>query len=227
MFFGLAMVASLFGCNKENGELDKTMTAQVVGYDLNCSTCIVAFVEDSLTAHKQLGESTDNYYQTVNLPQSSYQIGQLIHIKVRRALDSEIPNCVALYPSANYQQINILDCKAFTRQVLGKTVEIDYKKCLWASDIPWKVCFDSIVGDSRCPDGAMCVWAGDGCVRLILEKGHHDRKYATLHTNPSFATDTVIDGFNIELKDLKPYPALNTMLHKSDYVAEVVITKNE
>ena len=64
------------------------------------------------------------------------------------------------------------------------------------------------VNDSRCPIGAICVWAGYASVDFYLTT--KKRKYDfTLPTPYTFKNDTVIEGIKYELIDVLPYPELN------------------
>lgn len=44
-----------------------------------------------------------------------------------------------------------------------------------------EVRFDSVSGDSRCPEDVVCVWAGDAAINLTLTKGAQSRAVA-IHT---------------------------------------------
>ena len=64
------------------------------------------------------------------------------------------------------------------------------------------------INDSRCPIGAICVWAGYASVDFYLttEKSKYD---FTLPAPYTFKNDTVIEGIKYELIDVLPYPELN------------------
>ncbi len=65
--------------------------------------------------------------------------------------------------------------------------------------------FVSVPEDSRCPKGAACVWAGNAKVKLEVRKGRGAWKTVELNTNAG-ATSAVVEGFEIKLVGLDPYP---------------------
>jgi hypothetical protein len=108
-----------------------------------------------------------------------------------------------------------------------------------SSSVPWKdcsefenktdhitVCLDSLVEDSRCPVGAVCIWQGTAIARFSVTVNNHQQP-VTLSTFklPGFASDTVLMGYKIEFVNLLPYPEINVSHDISEYRAEVKITK--
>ncbi|MBK6284193.1 MAG: hypothetical protein IPF54_17505 [Draconibacterium sp.] len=101
-----------FSCSRDNYDtLDSYVVGEIVGFDLNCSTCILKFPNDSLTIRHELGASRDNYYQTVNLMKDTFEINQKVLVKLRKAEENELRACITLYPSYDYINIYIADFK--------------------------------------------------------------------------------------------------------------------
>ena len=48
-----------------------------------------------------------------------------------------------------------------------------------------------LVGDSRCPPGTQCVWAGDAEIELEWHQGHAPVQSARLHSNTAAGRDRV------------------------------------
>lgn len=83
--------------------------------------------------------------------------------------------------------------------------------------------------DSRCPTGIQCIRAGD--VKVILEATHTIDKgdkpvefELTLHVRGRPVTASVF-GHELELLSVHPYPKNNVTPERSDYVAEIKISK--
>lgn len=95
------IIISIIGCEKRNDNMENLYIAKIVGFDLNCSTCILSFPNDSLIVKNLLGESLNNYYQTVNLDKDEFKYGQMIKVKFRKPEDDELKACITLYPSYN------------------------------------------------------------------------------------------------------------------------------
>lgn len=85
--------------------------------------------------------------------------------------------------------------------------------------------FVAVVEDSRCPKDAVCVWAGNAKIKLEVRKGRGAWKSVELNTNagPSAAT---IDGYEIKLVGLDPYPGSGGSGEKPAYTAKIEIKRN-
>ena len=221
--FGFFLLFSLLACDKVKEDFNMQYSARIVGFDLNCSTCIVSFPDDSLAISKLVGESPDNYYQVVNLNKGDFKIGQKLKLNVRKAEDAELNACITLYPSSNYKNLFLLDYEEYNNLRLNDTVELSYKNCLYDSQKQSYICLDTVLTDSRCPDGIVCVWAGEAIARFKIEK---------LNSSPVFIdllegiNDTVINGYKISFINLLPYPKVGIQTKPQDYKARIVIKNN-
>ena len=113
--FSIALIIFLiaFGCSSENYDtLDSYVVGEIVNFDLNCSTCILIFPNDSLTIKHEIGASRNNYYQTINLMKDTFKINQRVLVKLRKAEENELKACITLYPSYDYTNIYITDFKS-------------------------------------------------------------------------------------------------------------------
>ncbi len=78
-----------------------------------------------------------------------------------------------------------------------------------AKSIDPYICFDSLLTDSRCPKGAVCIWQGMALIKVgFHENGNIHRFTMSLEGFPplGYPSDTTVNGFRIVFKDLKPYP---------------------
>lgn len=109
------------------------------------------------------------------------------------------------------------------------TIEIAVKRCS-SGDIGGdnlRLCFDSLIGDSRCPANAVCVWEGSTVAKFSLRKNGESTSFtlATLK-HGSYNKDTVLMGYKIEFVNLSPYPGTVPTPVPADQVkAELKITK--
>lgn len=86
------------------------------------------------------------------------------------------------------------------------------------------VTFVKVTGDSRCPTGVQCVWAGDGTVSLTASTPSAGKDTDTLHT--TLTPKTVKAGpYEISLVDLKPYPKQGSKISPATYVATLHIIR--
>jgi len=105
---------------------------------------------------------------------------------------------------------------------------ISLKSCVqdnYGSDII-RICFDSLLEDSRCPRGAICIWMGTAIGKFSFTVNNNEQKItlSTVISHPLFSRDTVLMGYKIEFLDLLPYPDINSP-GIPDYKADIKITK--
>jgi len=84
--------------------------------------------------------------------------------------------------------------------------------------------FLNVTGDSRCPIGAQCIWAGMVSTQVSMRQGGaqssvsvSDRQNSTIALNGG--------TYAIVLKGVTPYPAMNRQINPADYKATFVVTK--
>jgi hypothetical protein len=99
---------------------------------------------------------------------------------------------------------------------LGRQVSIEHEGLT--------VAFNSLVEDSRCPQGVTCVWAGNGKVLLRLSKTGKRPALMRLNTNLDPKQDAY-RGYDVKLVDLRPYPKKDVSIKKRDYVATLIVTR--
>jgi hypothetical protein len=84
--------------------------------------------------------------------------------------------------------------------------------------------FDGVANDSRCPGDAICVWAGDATVRVVVIASGGVASSYELHTfdlKPAQHLDVTI-----ALETLSPYPfASKGPISPGDYRAALKITR--
>lgn len=80
------------------------------------------------------------------------------------------------------------------------------------------------IGDSRCPEGVVCIWRGE-----VTLKGewiaNNNKTNVELH---SVVNDQqkVPEGFTMKIVDAKPYPKYGTESKPEDLVVTLLIQKN-
>jgi len=215
----------LLSCEKTPEVNKNNFAARVVGFEPNCSTCILEFPEDSIRVIEKIGQSRDNYYTAVNLPKGDFEIGQMIKVNIRKPEADDLNACITLYPSNDYKNIYILNSEQYNNLILNDTVSLSFHDCLYYSENQFYVCLDSIIADSRCPKGVYCIWAGNAEVRFELHRCNEKPLLFSLNTNSQFNTIETIDGFSFRLVSLSPYPTAGHPINQEDYKAELVVTR--
>ena len=110
------------------------------------------------------------------------------------------------------------------------TIELGVKKCssgnIGGNDV--RLCFDSVISDSRCPANAMCIWQGTATARFSLTKNKEKISFvlSTLKQAPTYTKDTTLMGYKIEFVNLTPYPGtVPNPIPVEKIKAELKITK--
>lgn len=221
----IAFITFLISCEKSSISTTSVYTARITGYDLNCSACILSFPFDSQEVSKRFGSSSENLFLAVNLNKNELEIGQMMKVEIRKAEPDELTPCLTLYPSSGFETVFVTRFEDFDSFNITDTILMPVKECRFNRENQTYICFESVVGDSRCPDGAECIWAGDAKVKLKYLRSNDDPLYFTLNTNPAFTNDTIIDGYKYSLLNLYPYPSLIHHTDQKDYKAELLIEK--
>jgi hypothetical protein len=107
---------------------------------------------------------------------------------------------------------------------LNDTISVPVYQTRLNPDEGISLTLDSVPEDSRCPDGAMCVWAGNAVTAFKFTTGGETIHF-NLNTLPSMRNDTTLAGYHIRLIGLTPYPSLYHPVKHSDYVAKILIRK--
>jgi hypothetical protein len=214
----VVILTFLVACNKSTDNLSSDYTARIVGFDLNCSTCILEFTQNSLEVIGEIGKSPDNYYQAINLNRENFKIGQTLKVKIRKAETNELRECITMFPTYNYKNVFILD---YNNLIFNDPISLSYRDCLTDPENQMSICLDSVFNDSRCPIGVVCIWEGNATVRLKYEKYNGKPVLFDLNTNNQFATDSLVDGYKFTLIGLSPYPEIGQQIIQKDYKAEL------
>jgi hypothetical protein len=225
LIFIASFISLMFGCEKNQDNLDSALTARIVGFDLNCSTCILEFPDDNSQVKKEIGESPGDYYQTVNLSKGSYEIGQILKVKIRKAKTEELTPCISLYPSYSYKNVFVTGYENFNNLIFNDTIDLSYRECLTDPENQMYICLDSVTKESRCPSGVECFWAGYAEVRFKFEKGNSTPVFFNLGTVAAFKNDTIIDGYKFTLIDLSPWPTVGHRILQKEYKAKIIVNK--
>lgn len=87
------------------------------------------------------------------------------------------------------------------------------------------ISFDEVVSDSRCPANSLCSWAGIAIAQFTMREGKKELPFM-LSIMPGYPKqDTIINGYIIELSDLKPYPGLKEDQPSTPVQAELRVFK--
>lgn len=89
------------------------------------------------------------------------------------------------------------------------------------------VTFAEVVGDSRCPTGVQCVWAGEVKIAVDFAQGGQGptRAELTLGQDPAKAR-AALDGHTLVLLAVAPHPKAGVKIPPTQYEATLRVEKN-
>ena len=80
------------------------------------------------------------------------------------------------------------------------------------------------VEDSRCPQDANCIWAGNAKVTIKVSNAKGKSQTFDLNTNLE-GKSARFDGYEITLGSVSPHPRSNVRLDRNAYTASFSVTK--
>ena len=84
--------------------------------------------------------------------------------------------------------------------------------------------FLSVSEDSRCPQGTICMWEGNGKVNIEVTATGQTSHVVELNTAMSLESEATYRTYKISLLDLQPYPSAESTIQQSEYIATVRVT---
>jgi len=109
---------------------------------------------------------------------------------------------------------------------LGQEVELKIGQTASIQGEQFKVKFVEVTNDSRCPEGATCIWQGE--VSCIVEITYFESIQRMTLTQPGLTQESSKDLFkeySITFK-VRPYPKLGRDVKTNEYRLQLVIEKN-
>ena len=114
-----------------------------------------------------------------------------------------------------------LDRPAAAAPILLKELRFDETLTVHGLELSWLE-----VNDSRCPQGAVCIWEGEMGILLGVKEGKEDLgSFAlTRHHEGDERARVRIGNRIIELVDVGPYPALDAETERAKYTASLAVS---
>jgi hypothetical protein len=86
------------------------------------------------------------------------------------------------------------------------------------------VAFESVLEDSRCPDGVDCLWSGNAKIRIRSSKQKQTPATIELNTDAGPKSSSYLN-YEVRLVGLKPRPKPDEAVRPHEYKAALIITK--
>lgn len=174
-------------------------------------------------------EATTDDYQALNLPEK-FQIENL-NVSFVGVIREDIVIIPALWPLVEILSIEAIGEKPIMVNLgeefklpLGKSALTRQKLSVSAVTANQQVLltFKSVLQDSRCPTGVVCVWQGQAVVLVNVKIGNKD--YGDFEMTTLDRPSTINAGaYYIEFFDLAPYPVYGEPTDPDSYVGYFMI----
>ncbi|MGD8553949.1 MAG: hypothetical protein PVJ32_00800 [Anaerolineales bacterium] len=102
---------------------------------------------------------------------------------------------------------------------LGEQFQLAYGQSVDIREAGFGIEFVAVVEDSRCAEGAVCVWEGNARVEISVSNID-----ASLNTTLE-PRQVSHQGYLIRLLAVNPYPVLGEQIEPEDYVIALIVTK--
>jgi hypothetical protein len=86
------------------------------------------------------------------------------------------------------------------------------------------VTFESVLEDSRCPDGVDCIWSGNAKIRIRSNKQKQTPATIELNTDAGPKSSSYLN-YEIRLVGLKPRPKPSEAVQPHEYKAALIIAR--
>jgi hypothetical protein len=93
------------------------------------------------------------------------------------------------------------------------------------SDAGWRVKFEKVANDSRCPVDATCVWEGDATAEVVVTPGGASPTTVELHTQRMRAREAKVGDLYLRLVSLVPVGRSTAPVAPADYRATFVASR--
>jgi hypothetical protein len=230
----LLVIMTFMGCDLL-AELDKGVDFQKLkGTWIDKESYAMSFIDfyadnqASFCTYKKAFERRDTFnYRVFNDSIAIHFIGDKESPETLHKLVFNDNNTIAIsnlttipeHPDKVYYRKNIVTTTD------GNVINISLDELYYDRNYDFRLQIDSVLNDSRCPNGAECVWAGNAQVRLdLIVEGNYHYQFS-LNSNPAFKQDTLIRGIKYKLIDVLPYPDINKQYNYQNYRVNVSATK--
>jgi hypothetical protein len=132
--------------------------------------------------------------------------------------------CFSLLGCKHHNDGYLPDTETSITANLGQAFDIKVGQEATISSQQLLLKFLSVSEDSRCPQGANCVWEGNGKVNIKLTAQGHTSVTIELNTAKSLPSEAAYQSYKISLLDLQPYPSSSSTIKQSEYIAIIVVS---
>lgn len=108
---------------------------------------------------------------------------------------------------------------------IGKIFTIMQGQTMQTADGNLKIRFEEVTGDSRCPAGVQCVWAGrvDATFTFTQGSANQTLQLSSGSLNKGGSNSATVNGFKIDLEGMEPGKKADGEIEQKNYKATLVV----
>ncbi|APV45472.1 hypothetical protein Dform_02168 [Dehalogenimonas formicexedens] len=106
---------------------------------------------------------------------------------------------------------------------LGQSVDLKPGQAVELNSEKMTLKFEKVLNDSRCPEGASCVWEGQVQCLVTLDLDGKKEQITLTQRGSDEGASQIYNRYLIKF-DVTPYPRLNQTIGQSDYRLHVTVT---
>ncbi len=125
-----------------------------------------------------------------------------------------------------FVSVVVLATTAGAQKRVGEPFQLGVGESVVIADAGFRVGFDHVSSDSRCPRNVDCIWEGNAAARTWAETSRTDRTFFDLNTNPEFQREGSFLGFFIRLLGVAPHPVDGVIIDPNDYIVTMVVVRD-
>jgi hypothetical protein len=110
-------------------------------------------------------------------------------------------------------------------QEIGEPFLIQIGKEVYFKNENLTIMFESVPQDCRCPEGAVCIWAGYVEIALKAVKQGQQPLELKLSTLDGDRDSVAFTGYSLHLVDVTPYPSIERERDTTAYQAELILKR--
>jgi hypothetical protein len=107
---------------------------------------------------------------------------------------------------------------------LGQEFELKINQEVTIEGEGLAVTFESVLEDSRCPEGVDCIWSGNAKIKIRSSKQKQTPATIELNTDAGPKSSSYLN-YEIKLVGLKPSPKPNEAVRQQEYKVALIIAR--
>jgi hypothetical protein len=123
----------------------------------------------------------------------------------------------------------LVSCRKPVRALVGQPFDLHVRQAARVSKTDLDLYFRRVSSDSRCPNNAKCITAGEAVItlegRIMKEPPEPIELRLMGGMEPDTTSWKAYDGYRIMLSRLEPYPVAGTGVDTTAYVATLIVQK--